>query len=167
MAAVALNVISAEPDSTLSGIADRCARTHPVSSFGELGGLLERQERDAGFATLDLIGHSTRGHRYLRIGRTSIDLLDPEVARFFAQLGASGILTRLGIGAVRLLGCETAVEIAGQRTIARLARVLGIPVFGTTKPLMKAHYGRDGFDPVFRRLLVDATSLPLPRRRLS
>lgn len=128
--------------------------------------LLERQNLETSFATLDLIGHSTRGHRYLRIGSTAIDMLDPTVARFFDDLAASGLIVRLGIRAVRLLGCETAVEIAGQRTIARLARTLGVAVFGTTKLLMKGHYRRDGFDPTFERLLLDHTSLPLPRCRL-
>ena len=165
MSGGALNVISAEPDATLAGIAGRCASTHAVSSLPELYQLLDGPQRDR-VSALNLLGHSTRGHHYLRIGGTAIDMLDPGVARFFERLAASGVLQRRGITALRLLGCETAVEIAGQRTIARLAHVLGVAVYGTRKPLLKAHYDRRGFDPTFAGLLVEAGELPRPRRRL-
>jgi hypothetical protein len=66
----------------------------------------------------------------------------------------------------RLLGCETAVEIAGQKTIALLARTLRVAVFGTTGSLMKSHYIGGGFDPCFAPLLIEAADLPMPRQRL-
>jgi hypothetical protein len=61
--------------------------------------------------------------------------------------------------AVRLLGCETAVTPAGKRTLRLLARTLGMPVFGAIKPLMKSHYSKLGFDPAFRRVIVEASEL--------
>jgi hypothetical protein len=163
----ALSVISGEPDAVLAGIAARFARIHRIAALSEVRGLLEQQQgREPRFTTLDLIGHSTRGHRYLRIGNTPIDMLEPDVARLFRRLAESQLLPRLGIHTVRLLGCDTAVEIAGQRTMAALARTLDVRVFGTTKSLMKAHYVRSGFDPAFDRLLIEAGSLPTPRQHL-
>jgi hypothetical protein len=100
-------------------------------------------------ATLDLIGHSTRDHHLLRLGNTPIDMLDRQVARFFRDLADEGLLARLHIGAVRLLGCQTAVTDAGQRT-------LRLPVFGTLTPLLKSHSNAGGFDPAFSHLLAEA-----------
>src|SRR5206468_7346587 len=112
------------------------------------------------------IGHSTRGHQYLRIGTTPIDLLDPTVARFFESLAASGILRGLGIDTARLLGCGTATQVAGQRTMITLARVLGVRVFGARKSLLKSHYNGVGLDPLFDRVLVEASELPRPLRAM-
>ena len=47
---------------------------------------------------------------------------------------------------------STAVEIAGQRTMTCLARVLGVRVVGTRK----SQYCDGGFTPLFDRLLIDA-----------
>ena len=106
--------------------------------------------------TLDLIGHSTRDHHLLRLGRTPIDMLDPRVSGFFGQLDDSGLLQQLGVAAVRLLGCQTAVTDAGRRTLRLLAHTLGVPVYGTTAPLPKSHSNAHGFDPAFSHLLVEA-----------
>ena len=137
-----------------------------VGSLAELRAALEalcaRGPRPA--TVLDLLGHSTRDLRAVRLGRDVIDVLDPAVDRFFHQLAADRIPARLNLVALRLLGCATATRPAGQRTLLRLARVLGIPVFGTTKPLMKSHFTRDGFDPTFERAcLVDAAQLTARR----
>jgi hypothetical protein len=60
---------------------------------------------------------------------------------------------------VRLLGCETAVTDAGQRTLRMLSQTLRLPVFGTTKPLLKSHSNSAGFDPAFAHILIEATAL--------
>ena len=109
--------------------------------------------------TLDLIGHSTRDHHLLRLGDDRIDMLDPVVARFFRSLAAEHLLSRLGVVAVRLLGCETAVSPSGKRTLRLLARTLRVPVFGAIKPLMKSHYDKLGFNPAFAQILVEASEL--------
>jgi hypothetical protein len=123
-----------------------------------LRAVLEGRARGAapGPVTLDLIGHSTRGHRLLRLGRTPVDMLDPAVAGFFRTLAGDGTLTRNAVSAVRLIGCETAVTETGQRTMRMLARVLGLPVFGTVVPLVKSHFGAAGFDPAFSGILTAA-----------
>ena len=61
--------------------------------------------------------------------------------------------------AVRLLGCETAVTEAGQRTLRMLAQTLRLPVYGTRVPLLKSHSDAAGFNPVFSHLLAEAAQL--------
>ena len=125
------------------------------------------EPRAHGPRTLDLIGHSTRDHHLLRIGDTAIDMFRPSVVRIFAAIRAEELLPKLGISAVRLLGCSTALTPSGQRTIQRLARTLEVPVYGSTKALMHSHYTADGFNPKFEHVLVEASQLPNPPRRLS
>ena len=155
-----LNVVSPDAEALFFGPVERCAEIHRASSLRELRGVLEgRLGEPTPPLTLDLIGHSTRDHHLLRLGDTAIDMLDPAVARFFATLAEERLLPRLGIATVRLLGCETAVAPAGQRTLRLLARTLRLPVFGTVRSLMKSHYNRQGFDPAFERVLVEASEL--------
>ena len=113
----------------------------------------------AGSRMLDLIGHSTRDHRFLRIGDTGIDVYRPAVARVFDTIRNEGLLAQLGIASVRLLGCSTASRPSEQRTMRRLARMLDVPVFGATKDLLKWHYTEDGFNPKFNHILVEASEL--------
>jgi hypothetical protein len=120
-----------------------------------------------GMRTLDLIGHSTRDHSLLRLGDTAIDMMRPSVARVFQAIRQEELLQQLGVIALRLLGCSTAVLPTGQRTMQRLARTLELPVYGSLKPLMHAHYTVDGFNPKFEHVLVEASQLPNPPRRLS
>jgi hypothetical protein len=168
-----ISVLCAEAEPLLLGVAERCRVAHRVTSLHEVRALLDRlaaQEAMHRPGTLDLIAHSTRGHHFLRIG-DAIDMLDPVIDTFFRSVAADRLLPRLNIIALRLLGCETAVGPCGQRTMQLLARVLGVPVFGTSKVLLKSHFDADGFSPVFARCLLEASYLPtrpwLARRRFS
>jgi hypothetical protein len=117
-------------------------------------------------ATLDLVAHGNRGHRLLRLGKDVIDFFNPAVAKFFTQLAVDGVLQRLNIHALRLLGCDTAATENGRYALRVLSWTLGIPVYGSTKPLMKSHFGPHGFEPAFERsCLVEASQLP--RQRLT
>jgi hypothetical protein len=136
----------------------RCPH-HCVGSLFELRSLLDQLGVSSN-RTLDLIGHSRRGTKLLALGRTTVDVLDRSVERFFVQLAADRVLARLGILQLRLLGCETAVCPTGQLTIRRLARTLGVSVYGTRKALMNSHYDERGFDPRFAHLLVESSQLP-------
>jgi hypothetical protein len=155
-----------------AGQAPRCVTLRHVASLAGLREVLDHcLDGPAHPVTLDLIGHSTRGHRLLRLGATAIDMLDRHVAGFFHTLAHDQLLTRLHVTAVRLLGCETAVTDAGQRTIRMLSHTLRIPVFGTTKPLLKSHSNAAGFDPAFAHILIEAAALtgtrqpwPVPAR---
>lgn len=166
---VPLNVASPDcAEEFFAGPATRCATLRHAGSLAELREVLERCLDDpvqpAGLAqpvTLDLIGHSTRGHHLLRLGATPINMLDPHVAGFFTTLARDRLLAGLHVTAVRLLGCETAVTDAGQRTLRMLSQTLRLPVFGTIKPLLKSHSNSAGFDPAFTHILVEASSLEL------
>lgn len=149
----------ASPDCSegfFAGRVTRCRSMVHAGSLEELRRVLdERAAQPATPITLDLIGHATRGHRLLRLGRTPIDMLDRGVAAFFDDLGESGLLERLGVVSVRLLGCETGVTPSGRRTLRMLSWMLQLPVYGTTVPLLKSHSDVDGFDRRFEHLLVE------------
>jgi hypothetical protein len=155
-----LNVISPDAEGLFFGPVARCADLHRASSLGDLRAVLERlPDGPASPLTLDLIGHSTRDHHLLRLGDDRVDMLDAAVARFFRSVADERLLPRLGVVAVRLLGCETAVSNCGRRTLRLLSRTLGLPVFGATRPLMKSHYDERGFNPAFAQVLVEASAL--------
>ncbi len=157
---VPMNVVSPDAETFYFGQAPRCVNLQRAGTLGELRDVLEGRLGDSTTpTTLDLLGHSTRDHHLLRLGNTPIDMLNPHVARFFRTLAGTGLLDRLGVVAVRLLGCETAVTDSGQRTVRMLARTLRLPVFGTLVPLLKSHSNADGFDPAYAHLLVEAATL--------
>jgi hypothetical protein len=155
--------MSPDAEPVYQGRAARCTGAYRASSLPELRGVLESLQGQLGSPgclwTLDLLGHSTSGHHLLRLGRTPIDMLDPLVARFFRTQVTADLLSSLGIGAVRLLGCQTAVTDAGQRTIRMLSRALRMPVYGTLVPLHGSHWQADGFNPAFAHVLVEASQL--------
>jgi hypothetical protein len=155
-----LNIASPDcAEAFFAGRAPRCVFLHRAGSLAELRDVLERRLDDVvSPATLDLIGHSTRDHHLLRLGSTPIDMLDYTVARFFRAVADTCLLSRLQIDAVRLLGCETAVTESGQRTLRMLSQTLGLPVYGTLKPIYKSHSNADGFNPVFANILVEASA---------
>lgn len=157
---VPLNVASPDcAEDFFAGPAARCVILWRAAGLADLREVLEAcLARPARPSTLDLIGHATRGHRLLRLGQTPIDMLDPHVAGFFGALAQTGLLPRLQVTAVRLLGCETAVTDAGQRTLRMLSQTLRLPVFGTRKPLLKSHSNSAGFDPAFAHLLTEASA---------
>jgi hypothetical protein len=142
---------------------DLVANEHPVEQLADLHGVLDRVARCitcAGAArTLDLLGHST-GRRLLQLGSTEIDPAHPDVRREFERLAREGVLARLNIDELRLLGCQTAMSPAGQETIRRLTQLLGIRVVGTTKLVYAAYFGDTGLKGRYEDILCDASSLP-------
>ncbi|GAB3855049.1 hypothetical protein ACFPIJ_60270 [Dactylosporangium cerinum] len=155
MTTPSLNVAS--PDcagSFFAGRIPRCVTLHHAASLSDLRAVLTTAAWPPGPVYLDLIGHSTRGHRLLRLGRTPIDMLDRNVARFFAGLATDGILDRHDVVAVRLLGCQTAVTDPARRTLRMLSRTLGLPTYGTLVPLLKSHSDAAGLSPRFAHVLA-------------
>lgn len=135
-----------------------------VTSLADLDRVL-RSTCSSTSTSLDLYGHATRGHNHLRIGRDVIDTLDPRVASCFATLLTDRVLSRAGIVQLRMLGCSTAIGPAARASLARLARITGVPVVGTRRALLAAHHGPDGFRPEFARVLE--TFAPVARGRLA
>lgn len=74
------------------------------------------------------------------------------------------MLPRLGISALRLLGCRSA-HGRGADAVVAFADLLGVRVFGSTANLMSRHYDSEGLDPASEVLL--ASDLVLRRRTSS
>jgi hypothetical protein len=68
-------------------------------------------------------------------------------------------LPRLGIDAVRLIGCVTAGTAHGRYTICALADVLGVEVYGTTDMICATHYDATGFSDRYAHVLVPSAEL--------
>ena len=157
-----LSFIAARRDSELDRIHQSLARTFTVDGrgdFGEaLGELLATSVPEAR-TTLDLIGHSVPGTSLLRLGDWVIDVAQPSVVAFFRELADHRVLERIGVEAVRLLGCDTANTDRARWTIIALSDLLGIEVFGSRGLLHAAHYERTGFADSHAYLLVSATEL--------
>ncbi len=162
-----INVISATGDAVMLAIEAHCAHFHRVGSLAELRELLLTLPASdpPEPVTLDLLGHSGSAAKLFQLGSSTINPCDRRVDLFFRDLARDRVLARLGVVALRLIGCETAVTPGGQYTLRRLAATLHIPVFGTTKMIMKSHYTAGGFDPRFARILAEAATLPTEHRR--
>ena len=151
-----ISVMGSSDDPVLRGIARRCPRVVELASLDALVPHLARCAAPAeGPTTLDLVGHSTPTN-LLRFAGTVVDPYQPDVARFFSGLSEGGVLDRLQVSGVRLLGCHTALGPVARRALRRLSRILRRPVWGTAKGLLKSHYDVEGFHPAFHHLLVEA-----------
>ncbi len=157
-----LSVISAFADAELSAI--RQAIPHCVAVEGRadlemlLGRLLDERVTPTP-KTLDFIGHTTSGTSLLVLGDWVIDATSKSVMSFFRGLADQDVPRRLGIEAVRLLGCTSADTAHGRWTVCALAEALGIEVYGTTGLLLASHYDRNGFRHDARYLLTSSTQL--------
>lgn len=132
-----------------------------------LGGLLRMPATPR---TLDLIGHSTPNKSLLTLGDWVIDAGSSTVTAFFRELAEQQVLSRLGVTALRLLGCNTAQTGQGKATLRALARILELPVYGTTEPIFASHYDEHGYRADFAHHLVEAATVdhhePAPTRKL-
>ena len=153
-----LNVCRRVLDSELRAIVAAIDEVLLVDGAPSLLAGLERlaETRPPRTRTLDLIGHAAGDDRVLRMGELVVDARDPEALATFAAIRDRGLLARLGISAVRLLGCCTAMTAAGRATMAALAELLAVPVLGTTQLVHALHFGEDGLKARYRHLLVDA-----------
>jgi hypothetical protein len=109
--------------------------------------------------TLDLVGHSTPGKSLLSLGDWVLDSANPVVTAFFRELADHEVLPRLGVFAMRLLGCETARTDDGRATICALADLLGVEVYGTRSLIYSAHYDAHGFKREWGAALVGSADL--------
>lgn len=160
-----LSVISAEPDHELDRIAGRITASVRVGGRAELDALFGRllAARNGAEAiapkTLDLLGHATARTSLLRLGDWVIDAQSPAVAAWARALAADDVLPRLGIHAVRLLGCQTAGTEAARATLCALSDLLGIEVHGSNHLLYEVHYDEHGFRDIWAFMLVGASAL--------
>ncbi len=160
-----LTVVSGEPDSELQQIARLITHCATVDGPGDLealfGRLLAEVDRSAVVApkTLDLIGHTRTSASLLALGDWVIDVENSTTAAFFRELADHAVLPRLGVRALRLLGCNSAGTAQARATIGRLGELLGLEVFGASQLLYAAHYGAGGFLDCWSFLLVGSSDL--------
>jgi hypothetical protein len=160
-----LNITADPADGEVARMVDIIAHGEPVDRLEGLVRVLEElgscppSADKARSRTLDLIGHSDEA-RLLHLGRSVVDPTQEGVRRLFEQVAADGLLQRLNVNEVRLLGCETAMSFEGQVAIRALTEILDIPVFGTTKLLYAAYFGEDGLRRRYERVLCNAEDLP-------
>ena len=157
-----LSVVSAHADAELAAIRQAIPHAIAIEGRGDLELLLGRLLDERVMPTpktLDLIGHTTAGKSLLVLGDWMIDATNKSVMSFFRGLADQDVPRRLGIEAVRLLGCTTADTAHGRWTVCALADVLGIEVYGTTGLLLASHYDQAGFLHDARYLLTSASQL--------
>lgn len=93
--------------------------------LAELALVLPHQPR-----SLDLIG-LTSHDKLLSFHGRPLDTSVKRVRAFYRELADAGILAQLGITAMRLVGCCTAVGERARRTISMLSEIIGLEVTGT------------------------------------
>lgn len=157
-----LSLITRDGDSELRWIEQAIAQPVRVTGRAEIEDVLGRLtyvDTERAPKTVDLIGHSTPDRSLLVLGDWVIDGASPMVLSFFRGLADCDVLPRLGIHAIRLLGCETAVSEAGRSTLIALADILEIEAYGTTQMIGASHYDAAGFRDDMAHVLVSASDL--------
>ncbi len=157
-----LSVIAGDTDAELGRIRELIEHKVLVDGRGDLEVLLGRllgAGRPPTPKTLDLIGHSTPGPSLLVLGGWVIDAASTKVRAFFRELAELEVLPRLGITAVRLLGCQTATTAHGRATICKLSEILGVEVLGTRALLYSAHYDARGLRDSAQHALASSGEL--------
>lgn len=152
-----ITVVSDPPDNELRAIAEKVAGAVRVASLDALVPALAAMSPSDQITSLDLVGH-TRRDKLMRLGTTVIDPDDPIVSETFAGLVRGGVLDRLGIRSIRLLGCESAC-LRGAEAVVGLAHRIGMRIQGSTVALMARHYDSTGFAARFEVLLIDDTRI--------
>jgi hypothetical protein len=164
-----LAVITRHGDSELTRIQSIIERKALVEGRADLeellGQLLAAQKSAPTPKTLDLIGHSTPGDALLQLGDWVIDAASSTVTAYFRELADHDVLPRLGIHALRLLGCRTAETEKGRWTVLTLSEILGLEVYGTNSLLYSPHYDRSGFAYERRYMLVCGSDLRCEQER--
>ena len=158
-----LSVLSSRRDAELGRVHAALTSALEISSRNDLADQLGHRlvgvTAPAGAATLDLIGHTMPSTSLLRIGDWVVDAAQSSVTSFFRELAEHDVLPRLGITAVRLLGCVTAGSAHGRYTICALADLLGVEVYGTTDMICAQHYDATGFSDRYASALVPSSAL--------
>jgi len=158
-----LSIVSSHRDTELARIQDLVEHRLLVDGRGELeqvlGALLAAVGPRPTPKTLDLIGHSSPGKALLLLGDWTIDASNATVVAFFRELAEQEVMPRLGVRALRLLGCLTADSGQGRHTIQTLAEILDLEVYGTNNLIFSSHYNGAGFAVEREFHLVSATEL--------
>ena len=158
-----LSILSSQEDTELAHIhaivEDRLVVEGRADLERVLGALLAAVGPRPAPRTLDLIGHATPGKALLLLGEWVIDATNATVASFFRELAEQDVMARLGVRALRLIGCLTADGGQARWTIGALADILGIEVYGTNNLVSASHFHPGGFAIEREFQLVSSTEL--------
>jgi hypothetical protein len=127
-----------------------------LARLAALANGLPRQPR-----TLDLVGLTGVDH-ILRINDRPVDTSAKRVRAFWRELAGQDTLEQLGVTAVRLVGCATAVGTRARTTLATLAEIIELDVTGTTGLVSFADFAATGFGvsvPQLGTLFLDPDAL--------
>lgn len=94
---------------------------------------------------LDLVG-MTGPDKLLMFNGRALDTRVGRVRANYRELTDHGVLARLDVVGVRLIGCMSAVGEPARRTIAQLAEIMDVEVTGTTELVTIDDFGPAGFN---------------------
>lgn len=154
-----ISVITRSEDPELLRISESLDEVIPVGGRNDLEQYLCTllNQPAIGTRTLDLIGHSTGDTSLLQLGDWVVDGANRVVRAFFRELDEQEVFGRLGIVAIRLLGCGTASTKTGKATLRQLAQIANVEVYGSSSMIYSAHYDAGGFRDDCEHLLVPAS----------
>jgi hypothetical protein len=164
LAAPHLTIVSGEPDFELRRIEQVIEHRATVDGRSDLERLLGRllaaaESSQVAPKTLDLVGHTRSSASLITLGDWVLDAASSTVTAFFRELADHDVLPRLGVHALRLLGCNSAGSDHGRATICRLSELLGLEVYGASQLLYAGHWGPEGFRDCWRFLLTSSRDL--------
>ena len=130
-----------------------CDTLQRVASLDEARALVEQGTVGDGPATLDLIAHTTRDQKLLRVGIDVLDMFKAPVRAFFERLAADGVLaahgsSRSGCSGARARGRT----VADDGTAGAHARRGGVR--NDEAADQEDHFDQRGFNPAFEHILV-------------
>ena len=138
-----LTLISDTTDRELAAIRRAVTIFEPVDGEPSVVATLRRCASDGLHAdVLDLVGHSGR-NGFLRLGAWILDDAPQTAGTFDVLLRPS--LEAIGVRAIRLLGCSTAMSVRGWKVITEIARTSRCRVFGTRRYVGLQDYRSEGF----------------------
>lgn len=94
--------------------------------------------------TLDLIGHTTAADPRLQLGDWVIDGDRALTRAIVRELADHDVFPRLGVTAVRLVGCRTAATAQARQMLATLTSIAGVEVYGTADLVCAASFDTGG-----------------------
>jgi len=109
---------------------------------------------------LDLVG-MTGTDKLLTFHGRVLDTRIGRVRASYRELADQGVLARLDVVGVRLIGCMSAVGEPARRTIAQLSEIMEVEVTGTAELVTIEDFGPTGFTAPPPRRWTAGTSLDL------
>jgi nucleotide-binding universal stress UspA family protein len=109
---------------------------------------------------IDLVG-MTGADKLLTFHGRSLDTRIGRVRANYRELADQGVLARLDVVGVRVIGCMSAVGEPARRTIAQLAEIMDLEVTGTTELVTIDDFSTTGFVSPPPRSWNSGTSLDL------